>query len=80
MLHCETAAAIREINVPINISEDTPMDTINMTTPPIGGQRNIITALKTLLDRGIVEPIRQFHTCPNKQERRISNAIVESHS
>ena len=75
LLHRKTAAAIREINVPTtNSSEDTPM-----TTPPIGGQRNVITALKTLLNRGIVEPIRQFHTClvSNEQERRFSKATVE---
>ena len=51
---------------------------IDMTTPSNGGRRNVITALKTLLDRGIVEPIRQFHTClaSNEQERRISKATV----
>jgi len=34
--------------------------------------------LKTLLDQGIVEPIRQFHTClaSKEQERRISKATV----
>jgi hypothetical protein len=80
LLHRETAAAIWEINAPTNSTDDTPMDNmIDMTTPSIGGRRNVITALKTLLDRGIVEPIRQFHTCltSNEQERRISKATVE---
>jgi hypothetical protein len=55
------------------------MESIEMATPSIGGQRNVITALKTLLDRGIVEPICQFHAClvSNKQERRISKATVK---
>jgi len=79
LLHRETAVDIREINAPTDSTDDVPMDTmIDMTTPSIGGRRNIITALKTLLDRGIVEPIRQFHTClaSNKQERHISKATV----
>jgi hypothetical protein len=55
------------------------MKSINIVTLSIGGRGNIITALKTLLDQGIVEPIRQFHTClvSNEQERRISRATVE---
>jgi hypothetical protein len=79
LLHRETAAAIREINVPTISTEDTPMESIEMATPSIGGRRNAITALKTLLDRGIVEPICQFHTCltSNKQERCISKATLE---
>jgi hypothetical protein len=80
LLHRETAAAIWEINAPTDSTADTPMDNmIDMTTPSIGGRKNVITALKTLLDRGIVEPIRQFHTCltSNEQERRISKATVE---
>ncbi len=79
LLHRMTAAAIREINAPTNSSEDTPMETIDMTGPPIGGRRNVITALKTLLIPGIVEPIHQFHTClvSTEQERRISKATVE---
>ena len=79
LLHRETAAAIREINAPTESTDDIPMDNmIDMTTPSIGGRRNVITALKTLLDQGIVEPIRQFHTClaSNEQERRISKATV----
>ena len=65
--------------MPTNNTDDTPMDTmIDMTTPSIGGRRNVITALKTLLDQGIVEPICQFHTClaSNEQERCISKATV----
>ena len=80
LLHRETAAAIWEINAPTDSTVDTPMDNmIDMTTPSIGGRMNVITALKTLLDQGIVEPIRQFHTCltSNEQERRISKATVE---
>jgi hypothetical protein len=79
LLHRETAAAIWEINTPPNSTGDTPMDTmVDMTTPSVGGQRNVITALKTLLDQGIVEPVCQFHTClaSNKQERCISKATV----
>jgi hypothetical protein len=79
LLHCKTAAAIWEINAPTKSTENTPMESIEMATPSIGGWRNIITALKTLLNRGIVEPICQFHTClgSNKQERCISKATVE---
>jgi hypothetical protein len=55
LLHCKTAAAIWEINPPTNSTEDTPMEFIEMATPSIGGRRNVITALKTLLDRGIME-------------------------
>ena len=76
LLHRETTAAIREINTPTDSTDDTPMDNMIETTPSIGGQRNVIIALKTLLDRGIVEPICQFHTClaSNEQERCISKA------
>ncbi len=77
--HRETTAAIQEINMPTNSTEDTPMESIEMATPSIGGRRNVITALKTLLDQGIVEQICQFHAClvSNKQERCISKATVE---
>ena len=56
-----------------------PMKSIQTVTPFIGGQGDIITALKTLLDQGIVELICQFHSClvSNKQEQRISKATVE---
>ena len=67
LLHCETAAAIQEINAP---AADIPMESIKTMTPSNGKQGNIITVLKTLLNQGIVEPICQFHTClvSNKQE------------
>ena len=76
LLHRETAAAIQEINAP---AADVPMESIETVTPSIGGQRNIITVLKTFLDQGIVEPICQFHTClvSNEQEQCIFKATVE---
>ena len=38
LLHCETAAAIWEINAPTDSTDDTPMDNmIDMTTPSIRG-------------------------------------------
>jgi hypothetical protein len=50
LFHRENAATIQEINAPTNSTEDTPMKSIEMANPSIGGRRNIITALKTLLD------------------------------
>ena len=79
LLHCKTAAAIGEINAPTNSTEDTLMESIKMATPSIGGRRNVIIALKTLFNRGIVEPICQFHAClmSSEQERRISKATFK---
>jgi hypothetical protein len=79
LLHRKTVAAIREINTPTNSADDTPMESIKTATPSIGGGGNIIAALKTLLDQGIVEPICQFYSClvSNEQEHHISKATIE---
>ena len=47
--------------------------------PTIGGRAPIISALKTLLDDGIIKPLLIFHTriVHNAQDRRIAKATVE---
>jgi hypothetical protein len=45
----------------------------------IGGQTIVISALRALLDQGIVDPIRQFHVqlISNEETRRIMKATVQ---
>jgi hypothetical protein len=79
LLHCKTAAALREINIPQE-PEDTMMELVaDSTEITIGGQAIIISALKALLDQGIVEPIRLFRVqlISNKETRRITKATVQ---
>ena len=78
LLHHETNAAIREI-VTITADEDVPRKITNSTTPMIDRQAAVISALKTLLDNGIVTPMRVFHArvVDNAQDRRITKATVE---
>jgi hypothetical protein len=60
LLQRKTAAALREISVPQEL-EDAPMElTTNSTAATIGGQAIVISALKVLLNQGVVEPLRQF--------------------
>ncbi len=63
LLHRKTTAAIQETNAPTYSADNTPMETTEMATQSIGGWGNIIAALKTLLDHGVVELICQCHSC-----------------
>ena len=78
LLHHETNAAIREI-VTITADEDVPRKTTDSTTPMIDRRAAVISALKTLLDNGIVMPMQVFHAriVDNAQDRRITKATVE---
>ena len=78
LLHHETNAAIREI-VTITADEDVPRKITDLTTPMIDRRAAVISALKTLLDNGIVTPMRVFHArvVDNAQDRRITKATVE---
>jgi hypothetical protein len=79
LLHHKTAAALREISI-YQESEDTLMELVaNSTKITIGGWAIIITALKALLDQGIVEPIRVFcvQLVSNKETCRITKATAQ---
>jgi len=56
LLHHETNAAIREI-VTITADEDFPRKITDSMTPMIDRRAAVISALKTLLDNGIVTPM-----------------------
>ena len=49
------------------------------TMPTINGRAAVISALKTLLDDGIITPLRVFHArvINNAQDPRITKATVE---
>ena len=78
VLHAATNAAKREINTPA-VGEDVQMNAINLADPTIGGCATIISALKALLDNGILKPLLVFHAriVNNAQDRRITKATVE---
>jgi hypothetical protein len=79
LLHCKTATNLREISIPQE-PDDMPMElTADSTKTTIGGQAIVISALKALLDQGIVEPIRQFcvQLISNKEEHWITKATVQ---
>jgi hypothetical protein len=79
LLHHKTATALREINIPQE-PEDMPMELVaNSTKITMGGQAIIISALKALLDQGIVEPIRLFcvQLISNKETHRITKATAQ---
>ena len=78
LLHHETNAAIREI-VTITADEDVPRKITDSTTPMINRRAAVISALKMLLDNGIITPMQVFHACvvDNAQDRRITKATVE---
>jgi hypothetical protein len=79
LLHHETNAAIREI-VTITADEDVPPRKItDPTAPMIDRRAAVISALKMLLDNGIVTPMRVFHArvVDNAQDRRITKVTVE---
>ena len=78
LLHHETNAAIREI-VTITADDNVPKKITDSMTPMIDRRDAVISALKTLLDSGIVTPMRVFHArvVDNAQDRRITKATVE---
>ena len=78
MLHAATNAAKREINAPA-VGEDVQMNAIDLAEPTIGGRATIISALKALLDNGILKPLLVFHAriVDNAQDHRITKATVE---
>ena len=55
------------------------MNAINLAEPTIGGCATIISALKALLDNGILKPLLVFHAqiVNNAQDRWITKATVE---
>ena len=74
----ETNTAIRDINAPV-AGEDTQMNAIDLAAPMIGGRATIISALKVLLDNGILKPLLVFHAqiVDKAQDRWIAKATVE---
>jgi hypothetical protein len=78
LLHHETTAAIRDIVV-VATGKDIPRNVPGATTPRINRRAAVASALKTLLDGGIVTPLQAFHACivDNAQDRRIAKAAVE---
>ena len=74
----ETNTAIQDIVVTAT-SKDTPSDAPSVTTPAIEGRKTVISALKTLLDNGIVKSLHTFYarTAKHEQNRRITKATVE---
>ena len=78
LLHRETTMAIHDIVVVA--TENTPRNVSNAATSQMNEGRTAVTnALKTLLDDGIVMPLRAFHTriINSAQDRRIAKATVE---
>ena len=73
VLHTETTAAIRDINAPFG-GVDAQLNASILVAPTIGGRAPIISALKTLLDDGIIKPLLIFHAriVHNAQDRRIA--------
>jgi hypothetical protein len=78
VLHYETTAAIRDIDA-IAASKDVLRNAIDLTAPTIRERATIISALKTLLDDGIITPLQVYHAriANNAQDRRITKATVE---
>jgi hypothetical protein len=78
LLHHETTAAIRNIVV-VATGKDIPRNVPGATTPRINRQAAVASALKMLLDVGIVTPLQAFHACivDNAQDRCIAKAAVE---
>jgi hypothetical protein len=78
LLHHETNAAIREI-VTITADDNVPKKITDSMTPMIDRRDAVISALKTLLDSGIITPLEVFHArvVDNAQDRRITKATVE---
>ncbi len=77
VLHAETTAAIRDINAPFD-GVDARLKGSILAAPTIGGRAPIISALKTLLDDGIIKPLLIFHAriVHNTQDRQIAKATV----
>jgi len=78
VLHTEITAAIRDSNAPFG-GVDARLNASILVAPTIGGRAPIISALKTLLDDGIIKPLLIFHAriVHNAQDRRIANATVD---
>ena len=60
MLHAKTNAAIRDINASA-ANKDIQMNAIDLAAPTTRGLATISSALKALLDDGILKPLLVFH-------------------